>query len=230
MSKLKTSRRWKGIQYPVFKPESERYVPKPPAMAVYAIRSIVNNRIYIGSSPRLGQRFLSHRKDLKANRHHNKQLQSDYKIYGAEYFVFEILQAVFDNEENLLKLEQEWIDRFGKVGSGSIYNAVNAQALLQIEERVRSGYLTNNIGNAQVQRLPRSCSLAQKQKQQFKGYTQELTEPLAKKVTGVKLPQSIHDAIHTLPQKERVTYLRRIITEAVKRDLIDGRSTNDCLK
>ncbi|WP_138503404.1 hypothetical protein [Nostoc sp. PA-18-2419] len=57
---------------------------------------------------------------------------------------------------------------------------------------------------------------------QFKGYTEELTEPLAKKVTGLKLPQSIHDALHALPQEERVRYLRRIITEAVRRDFIDN--------
>lgn len=59
---------------------------------------------------------------------------------------------------------------------------------------------------------------------QFKGYTEELTEPLAKKVTGVKLPQSIHDALHALPQEERVKYLRRVICEAVKRDLIDAQN------
>ena len=60
--------------------------------------------------------------------------------------------------------------------------------------------------------------------QQFKVYAEELTEPLSKKVTGVKLPQSIHDALHALPQEERVKYLRRIICEAVKRDLIDNKS------
>jgi hypothetical protein len=48
-----------------------------------------------------------------------------------------------------------------------------------------------------------------------------LTEPLSKKVTGLKLPESIHDALHALPQEERVKYLRRIISDAVKRDLID---------
>ncbi|MEH2033386.1 MAG: hypothetical protein V7K67_27825 [Nostoc sp.] len=58
-------------------------------------------------------------------------------------------------------------------------------------------------------------------KQQFKVYDEELTEPLSKKVTGLKLPQSIHDALHALPQEERVKYLRRVICEAVKQDLID---------
>ncbi|NDJ20983.1 hypothetical protein GS682_04850 [Nostoc sp. B(2019)] len=56
--------------------------------------------------------------------------------------------------------------------------------------------------------------------QQFKVYAEELTEPLSKKVTGVKLPQSIHDTLHALPQEKRVKYLRRIICEAVKRDLM----------
>ncbi|MEH2384873.1 MAG: hypothetical protein V7K14_03575 [Nostoc sp.] len=57
-------------------------------------------------------------------------------------------------------------------------------------------------------------------KQQFKVYDEEMTEPLSKKVTGLKLPQSIHDALHALPQEERVKYLRQVICEAVKRDLI----------
>lgn len=56
--------------------------------------------------------------------------------------------------------------------------------------------------------------------QQFKAYTEDLSEPLAKKVTGVKLPQSIHDALGAMPAEERVKYLRRIISEAVTRDLI----------
>jgi hypothetical protein len=57
---------------------------------------------------------------------------------------------------------------------------------------------------------------------QFKVYGEELTEPLSRKVTGVKLPQSIHDALAQLPSEERGKYLRRIISEAVKRDLMGG--------
>lgn len=56
--------------------------------------------------------------------------------------------------------------------------------------------------------------------QQFKVYDEELTEPLSKKVTGVKLPQSTHDALAKLSSGERAKYLRKIISEAVKRDLV----------
>lgn len=57
--------------------------------------------------------------------------------------------------------------------------------------------------------------------QQNKGFIEDwIDEPLAKQVTGLKLPQSIHDALHALAPEERVKYLRRIISESVKRDLM----------
>ncbi|MBD2775767.1 hypothetical protein [Iningainema tapete] len=56
---------------------------------------------------------------------------------------------------------------------------------------------------------------------QYQGYTEDwLNEPLAKQVTGVKLPQSIYEALRSLSAEERVKYLRRVISEAVKRDLL----------
>ncbi|MBW4604627.1 MAG: hypothetical protein KME29_34980 [Calothrix sp. FI2-JRJ7] len=56
--------------------------------------------------------------------------------------------------------------------------------------------------------------------QQKKGYIEDwINEPLAKQVTGLRLPQSVHDTLHALAPEERVKYLRRIICEAVKRDL-----------
>ncbi len=55
--------------------------------------------------------------------------------------------------------------------------------------------------------------------QQFQAYG-ELDVPLSKKVTGVKLPLDVHEALQKLAAPERVTYLRKIITDAVRRDLI----------
>jgi hypothetical protein len=44
---------------------------------------------------------------------------------------------------------------------------------------------------------------------------------LAKEATAVKLPQDIHDAIRrALPPAQRSAWLRRIISEAAKRELI----------
>lgn len=44
--------------------------------------------------------------------------------------------------------------------------------------------------------------------------------PLAKKVTGIKLPIDVHEAIEALPQKERITWLRNVISQAARKELI----------
>ncbi|MBD2771112.1 hypothetical protein [Iningainema tapete] len=59
---------------------------------------------------------------------------------------------------------------------------------------------------------------------QFQAYGERENVPLAKKVTGIRLPQDVHEALEKLTPEHKVAYLRRIISEAVRRDLID----NDC--
>ncbi len=48
-------------------------------------------------------------------------------------------------------------------------------------------------------------------------------EPLAKKVRGIRLPQSVDEVIEAhLPESERAAWFRRVITEAVQRELTSG--------
>jgi hypothetical protein len=69
---------------------------------------------------------------------------------------------------------------------------------------------------------PNPVQTQQFKDQQYQGYIEDwLNEPLAKQVTGVKLPESIHEALRSLSPEERVKYLRRVICLSVKRDLID---------
>lgn len=42
-------------------------------------------------------------------------------------------------------------------------------------------------------------------------------EPLSKQVTGVRLPESLHEWVHQQPNKTE--WLRRVISEAAKREL-----------
>jgi hypothetical protein len=57
------------------------------------------------------------------------------------------------------------------------------------------------------------------QKSQGGTFTQVGDEPLAKQVIGLRLPESIHQAINPLPN--RTEWLRRVITEAVQRELLN---------
>ena len=60
--------------------------------AIYQIKNIKNNKIYIGCSTRLERRWLEHKRLLKKGRHENSFLQKDYNKYGKDVFVYSILK------------------------------------------------------------------------------------------------------------------------------------------
>lgn len=45
-------------------------------------------------------------------------------------------------------------------------------------------------------------------------------EPLARRSLCIKVGQSTHEKVMALPQAERITWLRRVITEAAQRELM----------
>jgi hypothetical protein len=55
------------------------------------------------------------------------------------------------------------------------------------------------------------------QKSQAGTFTQVGDEPLSKQVIGVRLPKSVHETVYNLPN--RSDWLRRVIVEAVRREL-----------
>lgn len=77
--------------------------------AIYEIRCILTNKIYVGSTLNHLKREKDHFNNLKKNKHHNKKLQNAYNKYGSEYFKFTIIEEVSD-DENLIEREQHYID------------------------------------------------------------------------------------------------------------------------
>lgn len=88
---------------------------------VYTITNIINNKIYVGSaSVTFIDRFTSHKKKLKENRHFNKFLQSDWNFYGEKAFLFEILEECIP--EFCLSVEQYWINMLNVCNRNYGYN------------------------------------------------------------------------------------------------------------
>lgn len=88
---------------------------------IYQIRNLKNNKIYVGSSNNLFQRKnYEHLKLLKKNNHFNEHLQNAWNIYGAESFVFEIIE--FCKPEEKIEKEQYWIDFLGVLNKKNGYN------------------------------------------------------------------------------------------------------------
>lgn len=78
---------------------------------IYKIESKLKpERIYIGSTININIRWNKHLTDLKKNRHHSIKLQNHYNKYGESDLRFSIL--VECEKENLLKIEQEFIDSY----------------------------------------------------------------------------------------------------------------------
>lgn len=82
--------------------------PKKPG--VYCIFCHANGKLYIGSAMRPVNRKSEHFSGLRLNKHHSSYLQHSWNKYGDGVFSFVLLENT--DEDNLLELEQEYIDIF----------------------------------------------------------------------------------------------------------------------
>lgn len=86
---------------------SDELIPK---CGIYKIVNTVTGNFYIGSSKDIEARWFEHKKRLRRNRHENEYLQNSWNKYGEFVFAFSILELC--SLDNLLQVEQEYIDTF----------------------------------------------------------------------------------------------------------------------
>jgi len=88
---------------------------------VYIITNKANNKIYIGSSKHIIQRWRSHIRELENNIHKNIFFQSDWNEFGSNNFIFRILEEC--SEDTRYGKEQEYLNTFFPFyRSGTGYN------------------------------------------------------------------------------------------------------------
>jgi hypothetical protein len=100
------------------------YLQTPRPMGVFQIRNLTNEKAFIGKSENLDGIFNRIEFQLKANVHHQKELQADWNELGADNFEFEILEELefregIDIKKELEFLEDLWLEKlqpFGKLG------------------------------------------------------------------------------------------------------------------
>lgn len=81
-------------------------------IGIYRIRNLVNGKCYIGKTGmNFGDRWDSHRALLNSGKHDNPHLQKAWKKYGANNFVFEVLESVTD-ASTLNPLEIKYIKEY----------------------------------------------------------------------------------------------------------------------
>ena len=95
-------------------------------MGVYQLRNTVNGKIFIASSKNLKAKENSFIFQTKLGAHVSSELQNDYNTFGADKFVFEILDYLepkegvnYDYTQDLSALEELWVEKlqpFGEKG------------------------------------------------------------------------------------------------------------------
>jgi len=78
-------------------------------MGIYQIKNVENNKIYVGSSVNLNERWRLHKCNLVANKHNNSYLQRSWNKYGEESFSFSVLCKLNTTEEILRIIENMYI-------------------------------------------------------------------------------------------------------------------------
>lgn len=89
---------------------------------IYQIRNTINGKVFLVSTPNL--KTINGREiELNNGTHRNKLLQDEWKQYGKDAFVFEVLEifeppeeGYFDTKEELKKLEKKWMEKLQPYG------------------------------------------------------------------------------------------------------------------
>ena len=87
-------------------------------MGIFAIRNLVNHKVFIGSTMDLTAMFNRIRFQLYAGSHLVKSLESDWKQFGSSKFAFEVLEEILPRDDpnynytaDLETLEDLWLEK-----------------------------------------------------------------------------------------------------------------------
>ena len=117
---------------------------------IYIITNIYNSKCYIGSTAHYKQRQYKHQW-LMNNNKGVKKMRDDIIEYGANAFVFSILEQVEDIS-TLRKKEDEWIKRMDTINTGYNYNRANNPSYLKNPKCIECGKLMRgNLSRSNIQ-------------------------------------------------------------------------------
>ena len=75
---------------------------------IYRIRNTLNGKAYIGSACDIRRRWNEHRSMLARGTHHSRHLQAAWNLYGADAFVFDVVELC--DEASIIEREQARLD------------------------------------------------------------------------------------------------------------------------
>lgn len=95
-----------------------QYKETPRPMGVFRVLNTATGRCLVGTSIDLPSVLNRERAQLRLGGHRNEELQRDWKIFGANAFVFDVLDTLtppdepgYDPSDDLRVLEQMWLEK-----------------------------------------------------------------------------------------------------------------------
>lgn len=83
---------------------------------IYCIENTINGKKYIGKAVNIELRWTTHRRSLNTDKHYNKHLQRAWNVYGAESFLFYVVELC--DKQSLDVRERHYIQAFNSLISG----------------------------------------------------------------------------------------------------------------
>ena len=125
---------------------------------VYFIKNTKSDKYYIGQSQNYKARWLNHQWHLQEHRHYNKNLQEDYKVYGKDAFVFELIEELpYDTPRDiLLEKEKQQIEKHMEEGR-LLYNFFYASPY--DSKKPKEGIMLTDIELNKLYNLPGAVDL-----------------------------------------------------------------------
>jgi len=88
---------------------------------IYKITNTENNKVYIGSSKNIDNRWKQHKCLLRSKNHHSQHLQYSWDKYGKDSFTFEVIEGDILQEDLFIR-EQYWMDKLQSYNPKRGYN------------------------------------------------------------------------------------------------------------
>jgi hypothetical protein len=99
------------------------YKDNPPPAGVFRVTNVANGKVFLGKGMNVRGILNSQQVKLQAGFHPSRELQQDYNQFGAEKFVFEVIDQLDSTgkspqemHDDLASLEELWLEKLQPYG------------------------------------------------------------------------------------------------------------------
>lgn len=197
-------------------------------VTIYAIKCLINDKIYIGQTNNYKVRMKQHLCELKTNKHTNKWLQHDFNIYGIDNFKYYILESNVPANMKYVK-ETFYMNMYGGTNSDLIYNVKgnfhddNTEYAQRKVSHLNDNY---NLFEGKVHTEESKLKISQSLKQAYQTGKHQLAGAVAGDCSGEN--NSFYGKHHTEETKQKLSHARtkydQVFVEKLRKLKSEGKS------